>query len=124
MQVSPCVLIQIRPVDTDIDCLFNSSLQPTIFMVQNFDFNLVSRTVPVKNIHKSNDKFYKGRKQLRNKSTADLGLSRSSVNKIFVSESLSPRNRATFKESLEFKIKYGFKFIYGSIKAERTSART
>lgn len=58
------------------------------------------------------EKFFKGRKFLRGKSTADLGLSRFSENKIYVSESLSPRNKAVFKECLEFKNKFGFKFIW------------
>jgi len=56
--------------------------------------------------------FYRNRKNLRDKSTKDLGLSRISENGIFVSESLSQRNKNLFKECLKFKRMYGFKFIW------------
>lgn len=56
--------------------------------------------------------FYKNRKHLREMSTRDIGLSRISENKIFISESLSPRNKVLFKDCLKFKFNYGFKFIW------------
>lgn len=56
--------------------------------------------------------FYRNRKNLKDKSTNDLGLSRISENGIFVSESLSQRNRNLFKECLNFKRMHGFKFIW------------
>jgi hypothetical protein len=49
------------------------------------------------------DQFYHGRKHLKNKSTKDIGLSRFSDNGIFVSESLTPKNRLLFKDCLKFK---------------------
>ena len=56
--------------------------------------------------------FYRNRKNLKDKSTNDLSLSRISENGIFVSESLSQRNRNLFKECLNFKRMHGFKFIW------------
>ena len=56
--------------------------------------------------------FYQGRKCLKNKNTRDIGLSRISDNKIYVSESLSPRNRELFKDSLKFKRDYHFNYIW------------
>ena len=49
------------------------------------------------------DLFYGGRKYLKGKSTKDLGLSRISENSIYVSESLSPRNKEIFNDCLKFR---------------------
>ena len=56
--------------------------------------------------------FYQGRKCLKNKTTRDIGLSRISDNKIYVSESLLPRNRELFKDCLKFKRDYHFNYIW------------
>ena len=56
--------------------------------------------------------FYQGRKCLKNKTTRDIGLSRISDNKIYVSESLSQRNRELFKDCLKFKRDYYFNYIW------------
>ena len=56
--------------------------------------------------------FYQGRKCLKNKTTRDIGLSRISDNKIYVSEILSPRNREVFKDCLKFKRDYHFNYIW------------
>ena len=56
--------------------------------------------------------FYKSRKHLKGITTKDLGLSRLSENKIYISESLSPRNREIFKACLKFKERNYFKYIW------------
>ena len=56
--------------------------------------------------------FYTNRKHLRGKTTADLGLGRYSDNGLFISESLTQRNRMLFKECLAFKRKYNYKYIW------------
>ena len=58
------------------------------------------------------EKFYQGRKQLIEKSTKDIGLGRLSENRIFIAESLSPRNRELFTSSLKLKKDKDFKFIW------------
>ena len=63
--------------------------------------NFVRRTVK--------EQFYQGRKH---KSTNDTGLSRLSVNNIFISESLSPRNKSLFKDCLKFKRDYSYRYIW------------
>ena len=49
------------------------------------------------------EKFYHARLRLKDKSTRDLGLSRISENKLFISESVSSRNKQLFKDCLKFK---------------------
>lgn len=56
--------------------------------------------------------FYKSRKHLKGITTKDLGLSRLAENKIYISESLSPRNREIFKACLKFKERNYFKYIW------------
>jgi hypothetical protein len=58
------------------------------------------------------EKFYQGRKQLFDKTTKDIGLSRLSDNRIFIAESLSPRNKELFALSLKLKKDKKFKFIW------------
>ncbi|CAB3999960.1 partial [Paramuricea clavata] len=58
------------------------------------------------------EQFYQGRKYLKDKSTKDIGLSRLSVNNIFISESLSPRNKSLFKDCLKFKRDHSFRYIW------------
>ncbi|XP_028412580.1 uncharacterized protein LOC114535474 [Dendronephthya gigantea] len=58
------------------------------------------------------EQFYKGRKNLKNKTTKDLKLARLSENNIYVSESLSPRNNELFKACLQFRRDNAFKFIW------------
>ena len=68
------------------------------------------------------DRFYSARKHLREKTVADLGITRSE-NKIFVSESLSSSNKELFKSSLTFKRDFKFKYIWthaGRIYLRRT----
>ena len=68
------------------------------------------------------DRFYSARKHLREKTVADLGITRSE-NKIFVSESLSSSNKELFKSSLTFKHDFKFKYIWthaGRIYLRRT----
>ena len=55
---------------------------------------------------------YTNCKHLRGKTTADLGLGRYSDNGLFISESLTQRNRMLFKECLAFKRKYNYKYIW------------
>ena len=57
------------------------------------------------------DKFYQGWLQLKDKSTGDLGLSRISENKLFITESLSQRNKQLLKDLL-FKFKHGLHFHF------------
>ena len=58
------------------------------------------------------EQFYRGRKHLRNMTTRDIGLSRFSDNKIYVSESLSPRNKELFRDCLKFKRDHNFNYIW------------
>jgi hypothetical protein len=58
------------------------------------------------------DLFSGGRKYLKGKSTKDLGLSRISENSIYVSESLSPRNKEIFNDCLKFRRDNHFKHIW------------
>ena len=58
------------------------------------------------------DRFYKGRKLLRGKSTRDLDLARYSENKIYISENLTQANKNIFKESLQVKKDLKYKFIW------------
>ncbi|XP_048576861.1 uncharacterized protein LOC116604220 [Nematostella vectensis] len=57
------------------------------------------------------DRFYAGRKHLRDKSVRDIGLTRSD-NKIYISESLSPGNRELFKAALSARHDLKFKYIW------------
>lgn len=56
--------------------------------------------------------FYNGRKHLRDKTTQDIGMGRSSNNRIYISESLSPRNKELFAKSPKFKKENMFKYIW------------
>ena len=58
------------------------------------------------------DLFYRSRKMLVGKTTKDLGLSRISDNKIYVSESITAKNKELFKECLKFRRKNDFKYIW------------
>ena len=58
------------------------------------------------------DKLYKARVKLKNHNTADLGLGRISTNPIYITESLTQRNKETFKMALQFKKENRFKFIW------------
>jgi hypothetical protein len=49
---------------------------------------------------------------LRNKSTSDLPLLNSTGNKIFISESLTKKNKDLFKETWKRKKELGYKFIW------------
>ena len=57
------------------------------------------------------DVFYSGRRHSKDKTTRDIGLSRSSVNQ-YISESLTPRNRTLFNECLKFKKEHNYKYIW------------
>ena len=58
------------------------------------------------------EQFYRGRKHLRNMTTRDIGLWRFSGNKIYVSESLSPRNKELFRDCLKFERDHNFNYIW------------
>ena len=58
------------------------------------------------------EQFYHDRKHLKNKSTKDIGLSQFSDNGIFVSESLTSKNKLLFKDCLKFKIENNYKYIW------------
>ena len=58
------------------------------------------------------EQFYHGLKHLKkNKSTKDIGLSQFSDNGIFVSESLTSKNKLLFKDCLKFKKENNYKYI-------------
>jgi hypothetical protein len=50
------------------------------------------------------DQFYQGRRNLKDKTTKDLGFSLTLVNNIFISESLTSKNKELFKECLQFQV--------------------
>ena len=56
------------------------------------------------------ERFFKARKHWKNKTTSDIGMA--SSNKIFISESLTTKNRELFHECLQFKRNHYFKFIW------------
>lgn len=58
------------------------------------------------------DKFYAARKQLRGKTTHDLGFSRVAENTIYISESLTKQNRMLFNQCLDTRKKLRYKFIW------------
>lgn len=58
------------------------------------------------------DKVYKARAKLKNHTTADLGLGRVCTNSIYIAESLTQRNKETFKMALQFKKENRYKFIW------------
>lgn len=64
------------------------------------------------------DQFYKARKNLRNKTTRDIGMLRCTEHKIYVAENLTQCNRKLFNKCLEAKKQLNYKFIwtmYGKI---------
>ena len=64
------------------------------------------------------DDVYNGRKLLKNKSTRDLGFKRHREQPIFISESLTKKNKTLFNKCLKVKKDRNFKFIwtrYGKI---------
>ena len=58
------------------------------------------------------DQFYKARKNLRNISSRDIGITRLAESKIYISESLSQRNKKLFNKCLEAKKQLNYKFIW------------
>ena len=58
------------------------------------------------------DDYYKARKKLRSITTADLGMTRLSHNKIYISERLTSINRELFNQCLEVKRQHKFKFLW------------
>ena len=58
------------------------------------------------------DQFYQGRKYLKDKSTKDLGFSLSLDGHIFISESLTSKNKELFKDCLKFKKDNSFRYIW------------
>ena len=58
------------------------------------------------------DQFYQGRKYLKDKSTKDLGFSSSLDGHIFISESLTSKNKELFKDCLKFKKDHSFRYIW------------
>ena len=58
------------------------------------------------------DQFYQGRKYVKDKSTKDLGFSLSLDGHIFISESLTSKNKELFKDCLKFKKDHSFRYIW------------
>jgi hypothetical protein len=58
------------------------------------------------------DKYYEARKNLRGKSTRELGFSKVVENPIFIGESLTKQNKLLFNKCLDIKRKHGYKFIW------------
>ena len=56
------------------------------------------------------DQFYRARKELRGKNANDMGFH--SDNRVYIVESLTPKNKDLFKKCLEAKREMGFKFIW------------
>ena len=81
-----------------------------------------SSTVNTTNVHPSiivkfvrrelRERFYAARKNLREKSTSDLGFSRTTQGKIYIVENLTPRNKLLFKNSLQAKRELSYRFIW------------
>ena len=56
--------------------------------------------------------FYRSRKKLAGKTTKDINLGRISNNNIYISESLTAKNRSLFKECLKFRRDHRFMYIW------------
>jgi len=71
------------------------------------------------------DKFYQARTKLRSKTTRDLGITRHRDQKIFISESLTRRNKDLMKECVKKKKDLNYKFLwskYGKILMRKDSS--
>lgn len=69
----------------------------------------------VKFIRRSDrDEFYSSRKKLKGKSSRDIGFTRQPSQQIYISESLTKKNRELFNASLKAKKSHRFKFIWTS----------
>ena len=80
---------------------------------RNVDLSLQFPKIIVKFVRReTKELFYKSRKMLFGKTTKDLGLARLSDNNIYISESLTAKNKELFKECLKFRRENDFKFIW------------
>ena len=67
----------------------------------------------VKFVHRdTRDRFYAARKNLRDKTTANLDLLMPSENKIYISENLTAANRELFKDCLKVKKDLNYRFTW------------
>ena len=60
------------------------------------------------------DSLYRARNKLKNHTTTDLGLGREATNPIYISESLTQRNKEIFKMALKFKKERRYRYIWTS----------
>ena len=60
------------------------------------------------------DKFYKARKNLRDKTTRDIGMLRTTERRIYIGENLTRHNRKLFNRCLQAKRELKYKFIWTS----------
>ena len=60
------------------------------------------------------NELYEAKKELRNKSTKDLGLGRHQEKKIYLCENLTQRNRMLFNKCLKVKKELEFKFLWSN----------
>ena len=96
---------------SNFDASYSSRLRDGT--ARNIDPALKFPKVIVKFVRREvKEAFYQSRKHLYGKTTRDIGLSRLSENKLYISESLSPRNRDLFKECRKFKRDQSYKFIW------------
>lgn len=58
------------------------------------------------------DKFYPSRKYLHDKTTNDIGITRTTEGKMYITESLTQQNRRLFKKCLEAKGEINYRFIW------------
>lgn len=58
------------------------------------------------------DAFYKAKKNLKDKTSKDLGFLRTQERKIYVSESLTQKNKQLFKRTYKAKMNLGIRFIW------------
>jgi regulator of replication initiation timing len=58
------------------------------------------------------DEFYQARKHLKGKTTRDMGFTRQPSQPIYISESLTRKNKDIFNTCLKAKKEFGFKFIW------------
>jgi hypothetical protein len=71
------------------------------------------------------DELYKARKSLSGKSTRDIGILRHPQQNIYINESLTPQNRALYKQCLKAKRELHYKFIwtkYGKIHLRKNNS--
>lgn len=113
IQVGALMGIQIDKNDISVSHRLSKPRTYSSITRQGYHGTAMNPKIIVKFVRRDvRDKYYTARKNLRGKTTRDLGLSRHSDNKIYISESLSPKNKELFKQCLVLKRNKNYRFIW------------